>query len=87
MYVCTMAYVLRCVLGFHVRPEHSLPYVLPYDESTRTQIFNVPMYIGVTVLLSLTVFMMVVADSIPRTSEATPLLGTSNVIYINTNFP
>ena len=30
---------------------------------------------GVTILLSLTVFMMIVSDTLPATSEAIPLIG------------
>ena len=34
--------------------------------------------IGITVLLALSVFMLIVADSVPATSLAVPLLGKSS---------
>jgi len=33
------------------------------------------MYVGVTVLLSLTVFLLLVAETMPPTSDAVPLIG------------
>jgi len=40
-------------------------------------------YIGVTVLLSLTVFLLLVAETMPPTSDAVPLIGqhTQTVAY------
>jgi len=36
---------------------------------------------GVTILLSLTVFLLLVAETMPPTSDAVPLIGTSSVNY------
>lgn len=38
---------------------------------------------GVTILLSLSVFSLMIADALPQTSEAIPLLGQTNYL---TNF-
>jgi hypothetical protein len=57
-----------------------LVFTLPVDSGEK-------MGLSVTILLSLTVFMMVVADFMPRTSEALPLLGTciTNLSFISVN--
>jgi len=39
-------------------------------------IFIVSLVAGVTILLSLTVFLNLVAESMPTTSDAVPLIGT-----------
>ena len=36
--------------------------------------------VGVTILLSLTVFLLLVAEALPATSDAVPLIGESSVL-------
>jgi len=41
---------------------------------------------GVTILLSLTVFLQLVAETMPPTSDAVPLIGTSLSVQLSSNF-
>jgi hypothetical protein len=49
--------------------------VYPYSLQVYSYTHKLTVYAGVTILLSLTVFTLVVADAMPRTSEATPIIG------------
>lgn len=48
---------------------------------THKTLLNVPLwsFAGITVLLSLTVFMLLVAEIMPATSDSVPLIGTTSL--------
>jgi len=47
-------------------------------------VFGIYVVSGVTILLSLSVFSLMIADALPQTSEAIPLLGQTK-LKIKTN--
>ncbi|TSN95721.1 Neuronal acetylcholine receptor subunit alpha-7 [Bagarius yarrelli] len=53
-----------------------LVFLLPADSGEKISL-------GITVLLSLTVFMLLVAEIMPATSDSVPLIGTSNYLYVH----
>lgn len=48
---------------------------------TLTKLSNVYNISGVTILLSLTVFLNLVAETLPQVSDAIPLLGSSDTCF------
>jgi len=42
--------------------------------------------VGVTILLSLTVFLLLVAETMPPTSDAVPLIGRSPAVTSSANY-
>ncbi|XP_055077525.1 CHRNA7-FAM7A fusion protein-like [Periophthalmus magnuspinnatus] len=52
-----------------------LVFLLPADSGEKISL-------GITVLLSLTVFMLLVAEIMPATSDSVPLIGSSCIIVI-----
>ena len=41
--------------------------------------------VGITMLLSMIVFQMIIADKVPESSQAIPLIGTTIIVIRNVN--
>lgn len=59
--------------------------VRPIDRRTRTRSKFKIFISGVTILLSLTVFLNLVAEKIPTTSDAVPLIGMLGILGASCN--
>jgi len=41
--------------------------------------------VGITLLLSMTVFQLIIADKVPESSQAVPIVGMTILVIINTD--
>lgn len=65
---------------------HHFSTQIPTSNMPLNMIFSVNSFAGVTILLSLTVFLNLVAETLPQVSDAIPLLGRwSNTHLIHTH--
>ncbi len=58
------------MISYTSDPDHIIMYMLIFSLS-----LSVSLSQGITVLLSLTVFMLLVAEIMPATSDSVPLIG------------